>query len=102
VEFIVQYLVLAHVEKHPALLRNGGNIALLGIAAEAGLIPAALSSGTQVAYRKLRELQHAERLSSLPPSAAQFAAIDSDCQAVRDLWRNVFGQTISNPLESNG
>lgn len=100
VEFIVQYLVLAHVEQHPALLRNGGNIALLGIAAEASLIPAALSSGTQIAYRKLRELQHAERLSSLPPSAAQFAAIDADCQAVRALWHFVFGQEINNMPEA--
>lgn len=98
VEFIVQFLVLAHVEQYPALLRNGGNIALLGIAADAGLIPADLASGTQLAYRKLRELQHAERLSALPPTEAQFAAIDGDCAAVRALWRFVFDQEISNKV----
>ena len=29
VEFIVQYLVLAHAPRHPALLANRGNIGLL-------------------------------------------------------------------------
>ncbi len=40
VEFSVQYLVLAHAHDHDALTRNVGNIALLGIAADLGLVPA--------------------------------------------------------------
>jgi glutamate-ammonia-ligase adenylyltransferase len=40
VEFIVQYLVLGHSHAHPELTGNKGNIALLKMAADAGLIPA--------------------------------------------------------------
>src|SRR6185436_3329302 len=39
VEFIVQFLVLAYSSKHPVLTGNLGNITLLKIAAELGLIP---------------------------------------------------------------
>ena len=45
VEFAVQYLVLAHAAAHPALTRNLGNIALLRIAGELGLVPAATGGG---------------------------------------------------------
>src|SRR5258706_1722365 len=38
IEFAVQYLVLAHAHRHEELTRNLGNIALLGSAAELGLI----------------------------------------------------------------
>src|SRR5205814_1079792 len=37
IEFTVQYLVLARAHEFPALTRNLGNIALLGMAAERGL-----------------------------------------------------------------
>ncbi|HAP24062.1 MAG TPA: bifunctional [glutamate--ammonia ligase]-adenylyl-L-tyrosine phosphorylase/[glutamate--ammonia-ligase] adenylyltransferase, partial [Achromobacter sp.] len=37
VEFVTQYLVLCHARTHPVLVRNLGNIALLRLAAEAGL-----------------------------------------------------------------
>ena len=43
VEFIVQALVLGHAAEHPELTANRGNIALLRMAAEAGLIPADLA-----------------------------------------------------------
>jgi hypothetical protein len=39
VEFIVQYLVLGHSHAHHELTGNKGNIALLKMAADAGLIP---------------------------------------------------------------
>jgi glutamate-ammonia-ligase adenylyltransferase len=41
VEFLIQYLVLGHSHDHPQLTGNLGNIALLRIAGELGLIPAA-------------------------------------------------------------
>ncbi|MDR2678459.1 MAG: bifunctional [glutamate--ammonia ligase]-adenylyl-L-tyrosine phosphorylase/[glutamate--ammonia-ligase] adenylyltransferase, partial [Zoogloeaceae bacterium] len=43
VEFIVQYLVLAHAREHAALAANRGNIALLGFCADLKLIPAELA-----------------------------------------------------------
>jgi glutamate-ammonia-ligase adenylyltransferase len=90
VEFIVQYLVLAHSAQHPALLANSGNIALLGVAAAAGLIPAGLAEDAQQAYRALRDLQHKERLDGSPPEEAALASVAPYCEAVRNLWHLVF------------
>ncbi|PHV11580.1 bifunctional [glutamate--ammonia ligase]-adenylyl-L-tyrosine phosphorylase/[glutamate--ammonia-ligase] adenylyltransferase [Chitinimonas sp. BJB300] len=91
VEFIVQYLVLAYANPHPALLANSGNIALLRVAAEAGLVPSNLAGDAQEAYRRLRELQHKERLDGTAPSEAALAAVAPYCEAVRSLWHVVFG-----------
>ena len=58
VEFAVQYLILAHAHDHAALTRNAGNIALLGIAAELGLVPTPIAARCR------------GRLSRVPPAAA--------------------------------
>ncbi|MBI3144165.1 MAG: bifunctional [glutamate--ammonia ligase]-adenylyl-L-tyrosine phosphorylase/[glutamate--ammonia-ligase] adenylyltransferase [Pseudogulbenkiania sp.] len=63
IEFLVQYLILAHAHELPTLTRNAGNIALLAVAAEAGLIDAELAGTAQEAYRHYRRLQHAARLN---------------------------------------
>jgi glutamate-ammonia-ligase adenylyltransferase len=91
VEFIVQYLVLAHAAQHPALLGNKGNLALLSLAADAGLIDAAAARGAQRAYRTLRSLQHRERLEQVPVGADALAAVEGDCQEVVRLWEMLFG-----------
>ncbi len=91
IEFLVQYLVLAHACAHPELTANDGNIALLGEAARLGLIPQELSVRVQDAYRQYRRHQHALRLSGeryARIEAAQFAAL---IEATRSLWRFVFG-----------
>src|SRR5206468_126331 len=62
VEFSVQYLVLAHAHAHPQLTRNAGNIALLKLAADLGLVPAAIAAGAAEGYREYRRLQHQIRL----------------------------------------
>src|SRR5690606_14383371 len=54
IEFITQYLVLLHSREHPELLENLGNIALLGLAAKAGLVPGDLAARVADAYRILR------------------------------------------------
>jgi glutamate-ammonia-ligase adenylyltransferase len=51
IEFIVQHLVLAESVHHPALTQNLGNIALLRIAGELGLIPRELALCAGDAYR---------------------------------------------------
>ena len=63
VEFAVQYLVLAHAHEHAGLTRNAGNIALLGMAADLGLVPAPVASAAADAYREYRRLQHQVRLT---------------------------------------
>ena len=91
VEFTVQYLVLLHSAGHPALTRNAGNIALLALAAEFGLIPATLAASVADAYRAYRRAQHQIRLQG-----AALARVDPVPQAARraaisELWRSVFG-----------
>ena len=90
VEFIVQYLVLGHAREHPELTGNLGNIALLRIAAELGLIPAALAETVRNAYREYRRMQHALRLNSLP-GRVLYDSVAERVHAVRELWRYVFG-----------
>jgi len=91
VEFIVQYLVLGHAHRHPELTGNLGNIALLRIAGELGLIdpPLALAAGN--AYREYRRLQHAKRLSATPKAPVAREVLEKHIVAVDALWRAVFG-----------
>ena len=90
-EFIVQTLVLAHAAAHPGLARNLGNIALLGMAGELGLVEPARAQAGRDAYREFRRLQHALRLNG-----AQFARVPPErvaphVAAVRALWDEVLG-----------
>ena len=91
VEFLVQYLILAHAHQYPQLTGNLGNIALLRIAAECGLIPAALADTVRDAYREYRRLQHLRRLNNLD-SRIDAAPHAGRIAAVRALWQHVFGE----------
>jgi glutamate-ammonia-ligase adenylyltransferase len=91
IEFIVQYLVLAHSHRHARLLGNLGNIALLKIAGELGLIDLPLAVACADAYRLYRKLQHGLRLNSAPFARVPHAEVQPQIDAVRALWRAVFG-----------
>lgn len=90
IEFAVQTLVLAHACRHPALTGNLGNIALLGIAADLGLIGREVAARCQAAYRDFRRMQHGlrlqgEKFARVPPEQARAHA-----DAVQELWKAVF------------
>ncbi|MEO6959322.1 MAG: bifunctional glutamine synthetase adenylyltransferase/deadenyltransferase, partial [Burkholderiaceae bacterium] len=91
VEFATQYLVLCHAAKYPILLKNLGNIALLRLAAEAGLIPAGLSTDAANAYREFRKLQHALRLQGAEKARVPPDSLNSGRAAVSKLWNTVIG-----------
>lgn len=91
VEFIVQFLVLGHAARHPALTGNLGNIALLKIAAELGLIPTALAEAARNAYREYRRLQHLKRLNDAPKARIPKEMVAEHIAAVKSLWLAVFG-----------
>lgn len=93
VEFIVQYLVLAHSHEAPELLENYGNIALLGMAAQRGFIPPAQAAAAQNAYRRYRQIQHNKKLRDLARAAVNEALL-ADYQAVKTLWAAVFGEAV--------
>lgn len=91
VEFIVQYLVLGYAHQHASLTGNLGNIALLRIAAELGLIDARQADAAGNAYREYRRLQHARRLSTTPKAGIPHEAVERHIVAVNALWKAVFG-----------
>ncbi len=90
IEFMVQYLVLAQSHQHAALMRNAGNIALLGIAGELGLIPASLASQVQQAYREFRRLQHQLRLRGERFARVAPQQVQSSVEATLALWQHLF------------
>ena len=91
IEFAVQTLLLLHSAQHPELLANAGNIGLLHIAEQVGLLPAPLGTQCADAYRAMRRAQHAARLdeasTQMPPEDWQ-----AHRQAVAELWQCVMGQ----------
>ena len=89
IEFIVQALVLAHAHDHPRLLGNLGNIALLRIGAEEGLIDASLAQHSADAYRHYRSLQHRLRLNGSEYARVEPAEVAGESAAVQALWRSV-------------
>ncbi|MBK9349520.1 MAG: bifunctional [glutamate--ammonia ligase]-adenylyl-L-tyrosine phosphorylase/[glutamate--ammonia-ligase] adenylyltransferase [Sulfuritalea sp.] len=92
VEFIVQYLVLGHSHAHHELTGNKGNIALLKMAADAGLIPGDLAETVRNAYRDYRRMQHGLRLNGTKARVAP-EEVGARVTAVRELWRLVFGDS---------
>lgn len=93
VEFIVQYLVLRHAAEHPQLVRNTGNIALLRLCGELGLIDAALAAEVGDAYRTMRKLQHQGRLQGRERVRVDEAVIRNGRDAVLRLWHDCFDHT---------
>jgi len=93
VEFIVQYLVLGYAHRHPRLCGNLGNIALLGIAGELGLIEPALAEPARASYREFRRLQHALRLNGSSGASVERAPQARRIDAVQRLWAAVFEQS---------
>jgi glutamate-ammonia-ligase adenylyltransferase len=91
IEFIVQYLVLRHAFEHPQLTANKGNIALLRMCGELGLIDAALAEGAADAYRVMRKLQHQVRLQGQEQARVDPALVASHAEVVVRLWRACFG-----------
>ncbi|WP_295855695.1 bifunctional [glutamate--ammonia ligase]-adenylyl-L-tyrosine phosphorylase/[glutamate--ammonia-ligase] adenylyltransferase [uncultured Xylophilus sp.] len=89
VEFAVQYLVLSAAADHPELRINIGNIALLGRAEAAGLLPPGVGAHAADAYRDLRRAQHTARLNE-ETTQVDPAAMATARAAVLALWEAVF------------
>ncbi len=91
IEFAVQYLVLTHAHAHAPLTRNAGNIALLAMCGELGLVPAAIAAGAADAYRDYRRAQHEIRLTGARHARLPPASQAARRAVVAALWRHVFG-----------
>jgi glutamate-ammonia-ligase adenylyltransferase len=91
IEFVVQYLVLAHSRTHYELTGNLGNIALLHMAGALGLIPGELAQRVADAYRDYRRLQHRLRLNGAEFARVERASVEPHAEATLALWQAVFG-----------
>jgi glutamate-ammonia-ligase adenylyltransferase len=86
VEFMVQYLVLAHAHQHPELTENIGNIALLAQLANLGVIEKAQAKAVANAYREFRKKQHALRLQGQSKAQVTMAEVARMIDPVKSLW----------------
>jgi glutamate-ammonia-ligase adenylyltransferase len=92
-EFVTQYLVLTQAHKHQTLLGNLGNIALLRLSAEAGLLTPELAARCGDAYRNLRRAQHQCRLQGADKARVPQEHLQIEREAIRTLWNTVLGAT---------
>ena len=90
VEFIVQFLVLAHAHEHAELVRNVGNIALLHMAGQLQLIDTSLAREVADAYRTFRSIQHRLRLNGAERARVAPQEVEREAAAVTRLWNSVF------------
>jgi glutamate-ammonia-ligase adenylyltransferase len=91
IEFVVQYLVLGHASRHPELTKNAGNIALLRIAGELGLVPRESAAAVGDAYRDYRRRQHWLRLNGARYARVPAEQVASRIEATKALWASAFG-----------
>ncbi len=87
-EFISQYLVLAHGQQHPALYQYSDNIRILDAAAAVGLMPVAEALALQQAYQDLRGISHRQTLE--PAVDAVLPDVSAAMAQVRTSWQQVF------------
>lgn len=93
IEFIVQFLVLGYSHQYPQLIGNLGNIALLNIAGNVGLIDSTLAQSVGDAYRILRARQHRLRLDGAEKTRIQLDGereLATSRDVVQKLWLEIF------------
>lgn len=91
IEFMVQYLVLRHAANFPQLTANLGNITLLRIAGELGLIDTERAASVGAAYRLMRRLQHQRRLQG-QEARVEHGQVAAQAAEVTRLWEALFGE----------
>jgi len=102
VEFVTQYLVLCHSARHRELVNNLGNITLLRLAGEAGLIDPQEARLAGDAYRTLRRTQHALRLQGAEKPRVAADQLLAERAAVKALWEAVLGGEGGQPTGDAG
>lgn len=91
VEFLVQFLVLAHAQQYPQLTDNIGNIALLRMLATLNVIDPDLAEKNVVAYREFRHIQHGLKLQGASHLRVGLSEVSNYAKSVSALWQQVFG-----------
>jgi [glutamine synthetase] adenylyltransferase / [glutamine synthetase]-adenylyl-L-tyrosine phosphorylase len=90
VEFIVQFLVLAHANKFPQLVENIGNIALMERFYTLGIVDKQTAENVIKAYRHYRYLQHRLKLQASSDTSVAFSSVEAHANAVSMMWNIIF------------
>ncbi len=93
IEFIVQYLVLAHGANHPELLEWTDNVRLLETLAHHGLLADDESEALKKAYIAYRSTAHRRALQNqkllLTPNELDQAGLQVHIDMVKTLWQKI-------------
>src|SRR5690606_16457612 len=96
IEFIVQYLALAHASRHPALVAYTDNMRMLDAIRASGLLAEDIVGQLQAAYIFFRSLVHRRVLqnkaSTLAADSAAWGEAAEHSARVRGIWEGVFAE----------
>ena len=93
IEFMVQFMVLAHSKTHPELLEFTDNVRILETLNHTGLMNATDAEALKQAYIAYRSLAHRRALQNqkllLASSELDQAGLSSHIDTVKTLWQEV-------------
>ena len=95
IEFIVQYLVLAHSHEHPVLLAYTDNVRILDAVEQLQVLPAEQCQVLRTAYLALRDRLHRQALDEAGPVVSLDTGLSALCNAVTKLRVRILGDTQS-------
>ncbi|MYE87015.1 MAG: bifunctional [glutamate--ammonia ligase]-adenylyl-L-tyrosine phosphorylase/[glutamate--ammonia-ligase] adenylyltransferase [Gammaproteobacteria bacterium] len=90
IEFMVQYIVLAHAHEEPALARHSDNVRILEAAKETGVLDSEDADRLTRAYLALRERHHREVLDLKGEGGDAELAVHRG--VILDLWQRLLEQ----------
>jgi [glutamine synthetase] adenylyltransferase / [glutamine synthetase]-adenylyl-L-tyrosine phosphorylase len=90
IEFMVQYLVLAHAHAHPEMAAWSDNVRILETAGRLGLVSFETAESLRAAYLALRAEWHRSVLD-LPDTERAAQVLESHRDQVQVTWRALFG-----------
>ena len=90
IEFIVQYLVLAHAREHPELARWTDKMRILDALAETGILATDDAQALQQAFQTYRSRGHLAALSQLSAEEQPEQELRSHRESVARLWQRTF------------
>ena len=99
IEFMVQYIVLAHAHEKPALALHSDNVRILEAAKETGVLAGEDAEGLTQAYVALRERRHRQALGL---SGGGDAELTAHRGVVLDLWQRLLEQPPTADPEARG
>ena len=91
IEFMVQYMVIAHANKHPELCMYSDNIRLLQCCADIAVLPAAMAQELSDIYREYRQVMHTKALLACKPEVSS-QEYTSEREKVRQYWNQIIGR----------